>query len=496
MKKVLSLLLVLAMLVPSLIACQNTEQPDDTSDSTPVSDSVSDTETTAPEEAKPDLPNVTYDGETYAILAAAEQFIRKYYVESEEIEGDIEKQSVYDRNAAVEGQYDVTLDYIVFNGYTAGMPIVGTALQDAISGSATYDLVVGMASYVTPHIVSGYFADLNDPDYHYINPTAPWYYKYVNENLEINGSLYLASGSYGINALSGSLVTFFNKQLLADNNLEDMYTLVRENKWTFDKMMEMADIAKRDVNADGAFTHDEDVFGVTTCYDYAAFLPNAFDYTYFSRNEEDTVVLTGVTDKFIDINERMYNFAQADYYFDGYTVSGSAGTNMLNLFVNTQALFMLHTLGQSSGSAMRDMADYGIVPAPLYDEDQSHYINPTVPDVLGVPSYVEDIDFSCIIAEALSYESMKLTTPAYLENALKEKYSRDPDTAEMVDLVIENAMTDFCYLYLRILGLDILYQTGKQENYSSWAASNHPAYEAKLADLLKSVDDLQKAAGN
>jgi len=494
MKKFLCLFLSVLMLAPAMISCQNTEQPDDTSADS-VSDSVSDseTETTAPEEAKPDLPDVTYDGATYSILAAAEQFIKKYYVESEEIEGDIEKQAVYDRNTAIEGQYDVALDYIVFNGYTAGIPVVGTALLDAISGSATYDLVVGMASYVTPHIVSGYFADLNLPEFHYIDSTAPWYYKYINENLEINGSLYLASGSYGMNALSGALVTFFNKQLIEDNNLEDMYKLVREKKWTFDKMMEMADKAKRDVNGDDTFTRDEDVFGVTTVYDYAGFLPNAFDYTYFSRDESNTVVLTGVTDKLIDINEKMYKFSHTDYCFSG--TSNQRAAEMRNLFVNNQALFMLHTLLQASNGDMRKMGDYGIVPAPLYDSEQDHYIAPTIPDVLGVPSYVEDIDFSCIIAEALTYESWKTVNPAYLEGALKEKYSRDPDTAEMVDLVISNATTDFCYLYLRLIGIDLLYQTGKEEQYASWAASNHPIYETKLADLLKSINDQKKAQG-
>ena len=114
-----------------------------------------------------------------------------------------------------------------------------------------------------------------------------------------------------------ALVTFFNKQLIEDNNHEDMYKLVREKKWTFDKMMEMADKAKRDVNGDDTFTRDEDVFGVTTVYDYAGFLPNAFDYTYFTRDESNTVVLTGVTDKLIDINEKMYKFSHTDYCFSG-----------------------------------------------------------------------------------------------------------------------------------------------------------------------------------
>ena len=58
---------------------------------------------------------------------------------------------------------------------------------------------------------------------------------------------------------------------------------------------------------------------------------------------------------------------------------------------------------QEITDVMRDMGDYGIVPLPLYNEEQDHYVNFTVPDDFGVPSYVEDIDFSCIFAEALIY---------------------------------------------------------------------------------------------
>ena len=73
MKEFLCLLLSVLMLAPAMISCQNTEQPDDTSADS-VSDSVSDseTETTAPEEAKPDLPDVSYDGETYSIVKIAD----------------------------------------------------------------------------------------------------------------------------------------------------------------------------------------------------------------------------------------------------------------------------------------------------------------------------------------------------------------------------------------------------------------------------------------
>lgn len=101
---------------------------------------------------------------------------------------------------------------------------------------------------------------------------------------------------------------------------------------------------------------------------------------------------------------------------------------------------------------LRDMVeDFAIIPAPKLDESQQSYMT-TLHDgttILGIPKTVtnEGADEVSMVLEALAAESYRNLTPVYLDVALKNKYTRDENSAAMIDLIRQNIVSDFGFQY-------------------------------------------------
>jgi len=67
--------------------------------------------------------------------------------------------------------------------------------------------------------------------------------------------------------------------------------------------------------------------------------------------------------------------------------------------------------------------------------------------VLGVPITASDTEMISIITESLNVESYKTLYPTYYEQALQNKYSRDEESIEMINLLMEGRNFDFSTLF-------------------------------------------------
>ena len=225
------------------------------SDETTAAETETETTEETVTEISDNLPEMDYESIDYNVLAAAEQWIEFY---ESELTGEVIDDAVYKRNLAVEERFDIKLKYNVYNGYYAGLGSVKTALSGSVlSGSGDFDLMVGGISYVTRHIANNLYTDLNKLNY--LDFSQPWWYDYVNDELEIFDRLYLAAGQYGMLSTVNAVVTFFNKQMMIDYNLGNMYDIVKSGEWTYDKMIEMASVVIQDVDGNGIYDMN-DVF--------------------------------------------------------------------------------------------------------------------------------------------------------------------------------------------------------------------------------------------
>ena len=112
-----------------------------------------------------------------------------------------------------------------------------------------------------------------------------------------------------------------------------------------------------------------------------------------------------------------------------------------------------------------------------------------------VPIDAKDSGMSCAVMEAMAAQSWRSTTPVYFDMALKSRYSRDPETSAMMDLIKDSVLINFESLYNESIGnpwfvLRTLMPQKKDNFASYWASSKKVITKTmeKAMDKLKALD--------
>ena len=147
--------------------------------------------------------------------------------------------------------------------------------------------------------------------------------------------------------------------------------------------------------------------------------------------------------------------------------------------------------------ALRDMKDtYSILPFPKWDTAQENYYTNADDkfQVFSIPKTASDTEFVGMIFEALSAESYRSVYPAYYDVALKGKYSSDPSTAEMIDLIMSGRKFEVSFQFgekhfarLPYLFRDLLLSPN-QKLASKWAAVEK-SINKKLEEFYSQFED-------
>ena len=103
------------------------------------------------------------------------------------------------------------------------------------------------------------------------------------------------------------------------------------------------------------------------------------------------------------------------------------------------------------------------------------------------------------VLEALAAESARLVSPAYYEQALKVKYTRDSDAGDMIDLIYSHISTDFAFLYSSALSnMAHIFRTNissKTESLSSSIAKSEKAWNKTLERFVEKLDEVADKQG-
>jgi len=115
---------------------------------------------------------------------------------------------------------------------------------------------------------------------------------------------------------------------------------------------------------------------------------------------------------------------------------------------------------------------------------------------LLVPKTAGDLDKVGIITEALCAESYKSLVPAYYETALKVKYTRDAESVEVLDMLINSRVFDFGYVYDAWQGCSF-YLEGLVQNqdtgFESYYAKNETKVEKHYQDVFEVFEEYTNA---
>ncbi len=381
-------------------------------------------------------------GKTFTILADEN---KAYDFDAEEATGDVVSDAVYEKNNAVEEYLGISLEFVYGNaGWNTRNEFNSLIQTDIMAGDGTYDLVSSPVVITTPIVQEGYFLDGNALNVNFDNP---WWLSDMYERFSIAGKLYGFFGDYSLSLYKDLAVIFFNKRIWDEFDAPDPYELVRNNEWTLDKFLEVCSGMERDLNGDGTWTLEDDQLTYLSEAVPGGTYQTALELDVVKIADDGTPEYLGLTEKFASAYEKMATLMSRD---DVLVVSSidDLSYKSQKAFANGNVATMVNFL--YSTEHLRDMNDdYGIIPIPKYDENQEKYHAQlgTSTEMLFVPKTTNDVALTSKVMETLGYYMKELVVPKYYEVALKEKYARDTEIREMLDIIREGAAMDFIFVY-------------------------------------------------
>lgn len=215
---------------------------------------------------------------------------------------------------------------------------------------------------------------------------------------------------------------------------------------------------------------------------------------YAGRDEEGYPTITMNNERTILMCDKMYE------------LWNSQGTGALSLFSDQQAEVMnqfaagnvlivgYQQLGSLESDAIRSAEhEIGIIPYPKLDELQENYItsahDTSEIGLIPVTMAETNISFVSAVLEVLSRESNKTVLPLYYENSLKVKYTRDNESAQMIDLIHDGLGNSFALAWHQPLNtfLQSLIHSAvmTKDSFSSKYASVEKTLQKKLEQMVE-----------
>ena len=477
-KRILSALLASLMLVPSLAACSEDAQPGE------VTETADTTVVTEPPETElsDDLEKMDFKGQSFTFLTTEVSHMQYAVTVYKEESADVLENAFYLRTQAVAEKYNINFndDVIAKNSATSQTMFE----QSVAAGDKAYDVAMLHDRRAFNSVSKGHFMDVAKlPN---VNMEKPYWNQRVNDAIRMTDETYLAYGSLVLSLYDMTHVLLFNKDMQENLKLEDPYKLVKNGTWTLDKWREMGLAARKDNNGDGVWD-TKDTFSFVSANNVVLynFLAGSLTRT-MEADGKNNVRVHLLTDPKVE-----GNFSKVmDILWDtGFWFSKAENSNnyytMYTFFQTNQALFADHTF--FSMIQLRDMqSDFGVVPFPKATEAQEEYgsLVEAGARVLTVPVTTRDPELTGAVLETLNFLSYRDVIPAYYEVVLKQKVTRDSESAQMLDLILNSIYYDVG-VTMFINQIDAIFRNLVRENkreFVSNVQSLLPTIEKAVAD--------------
>lgn len=479
MKKQILPLLLAALLTMSAVSCGSATDPETTAQNT---DTPAETAAEASDEASDitPLPVISLNGASMDVLIRSEL---AYEFISEEGGADVAvSEAIHQRNLVIEEQYDTKLNFIATPGDWSNQDNFRNTISNSVlAGDGAYDFIAGYQAIIVHNVAAGDLLDLNTLPY--LELKKSWWTQKGIEALTVNNRCYLATGDITVSMLEYLYCMYYNKTLAANYQVENLYDLVDAGKWTHDKLAEISANTSKDTDGDGSMT-EADQFSIITGGDLLRQYLVAYDTPVMAQDASGKPELVWYNERTVSTVEKLVSFYAQNS--EAFVISDR--NKIASLFMNDQALFIQGLFGQAA--ALRDMdSDFGILPYPKFDEAQPDYLTSTNNNVsmICVPKTCEDTESTALIIEAMCRESTDTVSAAFYDVALKSKYSRDEDTARMIDLIRNSLSFDFGWVNSVVLNLGNSYQMFVEEkntDFVSYYMSREQEYTANMDKIL------------
>ena len=393
---------------------------------------------------------LNFDGEEIRIVVASNVVSRDAIaaigVDVDEKTGETLVDSVYDRNAQVEALLGVDIQLIdVFphSGFTK-------SVQDVLmAGDDEYDIFFAQQGGDIDLCLDGYIINLHDLS-EYGNPTchiqedAEWWGGKYMDLYTVEDELYWLSGNLSMNYTGGAIcslvnLTMYNKLFLEEYG--SIYDVVRRGDWTFDLMAKMSSVVYQDADSSDSITAGDTFgwwFGGSSFYKMAMVISSGIETTQKNADGTLTFLINQSNSHFIERSQAIYTLL--------YESVGITETKDVGKFTDGNTLFDVSMLNYLRNAEYREMSDdFAVIPTPKFNQAQEEYRIAMHDNnhLIGLPYTNTKIEACTATLELMAYLSYYNVFPEYLNEALKYKYTRDEEAAEMIQLIYDGVYTDF-----------------------------------------------------
>ncbi len=482
---------LLVLIIANLISCgtKTTETQMESENPYQEDNELSQNEenTIETENDAPELPDIDMTGDEFTILTCgwfSYAPLAITDISPEEETGERLNDAAYRRAGYITDKYGCTLNWAMYGDHMEGLDVLNRSVA---AGDAEFDLALIRGRQFYQEITSDILLPLEEVPY--INLDAPYYDAASLAITTLKEKTYGVVSDISTIRYQSAACVFANIDLIKEYNLEDIYDIVRDGRWTYDKMFEMGRVHGADVDNNGIYDR-EDRFTVTYInsstvafmigagVDFAVPSEDGIELTFYNENNIDGMMK--VTEYFTDPN--------LSYYYHHRSTDSADEHNM---FMQRHSMF--HVGGIYHGSLFREMEDdFAIIPIPKLYEEQRNYRTAIFNDnitLTTIPITNNKLDKTGVLLEELCYYGKKDLYPEMYEKVLKDKIARDQNSQDMIDMIFANTAYDVGLFYFPSLQ-DVV--TGRfrlyDQTYASEFASKRRSIETALEELMSAID--------
>lgn len=456
LKKWLSLLLGLLLLVVPLAACssgKNPETPSGSKTDTGETEAPTDPVETADPNTVPDLPSdLDFKGKTIRILTRQNQNRYQEWGSNGVLDDkadDIDEQ-VYYRNVEIQKKLNVEFD---ITHATVHDNDLNAWLLSAALLNDSFDIISNKAYQSVSSELLGYYMNLYDVENLNLNKSY-WNQTFISAGT-VNDHLYTVVGDMNISVYMTMFCMFFNINKCEAQgegwSMDEIFDVALQGDWTWEKFASYVKDAEVDLGAEkpvyAFYSHT-----YSQAYDG---LLQSFELNLVSTDPDDgthTLVAGTRYEKLQTATKAVYDlYSNANVKLD----TSGYGNGEYNLFDAGEALFSIECVNDAQNRKNANLTDeYGLLPLPKYEADGTANYYTGLQDSHNVISVVKGrSNYAAIgaVLELLSAYSYEGIRPYYVNTLAKQKYLDNLKSQKVMDLILDGARWDFAAIYAAYL---------------------------------------------
>lgn len=372
-----------------------------------------------------------------------------------ETDGGLVNDAVLERNIQVEELLGVELEFTQIDlNYSQ---VAGDIRRFTTSGTDEFDLVINDIYAYAELLIEGNFRNVLDDDCVFDFERSYWYKDYMDDLRLMDGYQYVLAGDYFIDILRDAHLLLLNKQIYLDHYnrpADELYDVVTNFEWTYEKMNEVITDMYTDKNLNG--TKDKgDQFGFMEPEFWGGSIPFSVsgNPTFISRDEDGypTVVLHEG-----DRANQLANAMSTLFNNESASVNLTGDVDLLTAFTQDECLIVgYQRLGSLENAILRQMeGDAAVLPYPmLFASDKKYTTSAHDTTEMGaILATSTDLAFISTVVEVLNRETAKILIPVYYKECLQVQCVDDEKAAAIIDIIHDNFDNSFILAYNLPLG--------------------------------------------